>query len=122
MRMQMSETKRSTSGRIETQLKTSEQMEVKYGQKKSPEGFHTRKKHWNEQKYRFSRQKAFETTGAVVRKVGGKDSSKKMKQMTDIQYCKRKESDISLQAPCLSNCVQQQGNKCRSLLVQIRLH
>ena len=60
--------------------------------------------------------KAFQTTGTAVRKVGGGRSRKQPQRMTDISSCRRKEPETSQQAPLLSNCVQQQGDKCRGLL------
>ncbi|GFU75589.1 uncharacterized protein TNCV_2863041 [Trichonephila clavipes] len=62
--------------------------------------------------------KAFQTIGTAIWKIGG-GRLRKTTAVDDryiAQQVKRSSIPVSQQAPLLSNCVLQQGDKCRGLL------
>ncbi|GFV81151.1 uncharacterized protein TNCV_3742121 [Trichonephila clavipes] len=60
--------------------------------------------------------KTLQTIVIAIKKVGDAALGKQLQWMSDISSCRLKELDTSQQAPLLHNCVQKQGDKCRSLL------
>ncbi|GFS71299.1 uncharacterized protein TNCV_5050461 [Trichonephila clavipes] len=54
--------------------------------------------------------------GTAVGKIGGGHPRKTTAVYDCYIVLQTKEPDTSQQAPLLSNCVQQQGDKCRGLL------